>query len=220
MNRNQKTFWYYPLLLVFVLWALKLIEWAFDVRFTQLGIYPQRINGLIGIITAPLIHGSFKHLFSNSIPVFLLLSALIYFYPKLSLKVLVWSWLFTGLGVWVGGRFAWHIGISGVIYALAAFLFFAGIISKNRRLSVISLLVVFVYGGMIWGILPNDPNVSWEAHLFGFVTGVLLAYWYAYEIKEIDKKELPKVIEDFSEYNTSAGDVNIHYEIKEHKDKP
>ncbi len=215
MSRKQHTFWYYPLLLLFVLWALKLIEIAFDVQFTRLGIYPRHPDSLLNILTAPFIHGSVKHLLSNSLPVFFLMSALNYFYPRLSLKVIIWAWILTGAGVWLGGRFAWHIGISGIIYALASFMFFAGIISKNRRLSVISLLVVFVYGGLIWGILPNDPNISWEAHLFGFLSGIILAYWYAPDIKKIDKKIKKKQIEDFSEYSTSYGEINVHYHIKD-----
>ncbi len=214
MTHRKQTFWYYPLLLLFVLWALKFIELFFDVRFTRLGIYPQQLSGLLGIITAPFIHGSVKHLLSNSLPVFFLISALNYFYPRLSLKIIIWAWLLSGTGVWLGGRFAWHIGISGIIYALASFLFFAGIISKNRRLSVISLLVVFVYGGLIWGIFPNDPNVSWEAHLFGFLSGIILAYWYAPDIKKIDKKTIKKTVEDFTEYDTSFGEMDIHYKIK------
>ena len=219
MTKTQKLFWYYPLLLLFVLWAVKFIEIIFDVQFTRLGIFPQRIYGLQGVITAPFIHGSIKHLLSNSLPVFFLLSALIYFYPKLSLKIFVFSWIFTGSGTWIGGRFAWHIGISGVIYALASFLFFAGIISKNRRLSVISLLIVFVYGGMIWGIFPSKPEISWETHLFGFITGMLLAYWYAPEIKQINNDVAIKKIEDFTEYDSSGGDIEFNYELKNNKKK-
>ncbi len=215
MPRKKQIFWYYPLLLLFVLWAIKLIELAFDVQFTQLGIYPRHLKGIPGILTAPLVHGSVKHLLSNSLPVFLLMSALFYFYPKISIRVIVWSWIATGTAIWLGGRFAWHIGISGIIYALAAFLFFSGIICKNRRLSVISLLVVFVYGGMIWGIFPNQPEVSWEAHLFGFISGIIIAYWFAPDIKLIDKKIEKIKKEDFSEYDTSGGKLKIKYEIKD-----
>lgn len=215
MSHKQHTFWYYPLLLLFLLWAIKIIEIVFDAQFTHWGIFPRQTYGLWGIITAPLIHGSVKHLLSNSLPIFILMSALNYFYPRLSLKVIIWSCLLGGTGVWLGGRFAWHIGISGLIYALVAFLFFAGIISKNKRLSVISLLVVFVYGGLIWGVFPNDPNISWEAHLFGFLSGIILAYWYEPYLKTIDKKVKKKQIEDFSEYDSSYGKINFHYHVKD-----
>jgi membrane associated rhomboid family serine protease len=108
--------------------------------------------------------------------------ALFFLYSEIALKVLSWTWVLTGLLVWVGGREAWHIGASGLVYGLASFLFFSGIIRRYYRLVALSLLIVFLYGEMVWGIFPGVyQNVSWESHMLGFVSGIILAIWYRKE---------------------------------------
>lgn len=130
----------------------------------------------------PLIHAKdeIEHIVNNSIPIVVLLGALIYYYREIALRVFFFSWIFTGLGVWLfaSNTFSYHIGMSGIIYALAGFLFTSGVIRKYLPLQGISLFVVFVYGSLIWGIFPIEPKVSWEGHLFGLITGVLLAFIY------------------------------------------
>jgi membrane associated rhomboid family serine protease len=137
------------------------------------------IQGLPGILFSPFVHADFTHLFNNSIPLFFLSIALFYFYSEVALKVFIWTYFLTGLLVWIAGRAAWHIGASGLIYGLASFLFFSGIIRRYFRLIALSLLIVFLYGSMVWGLFPGVyKNVSWESHMLGFFSGVVLAVSY------------------------------------------
>lgn len=167
-----------PIGMVAFLWLVKLAELAFDVQFTHLGVYPLKQNGLIGILTAPLIHSSFNHLAANSIPLFILSLSVIYFYRNLSYRIIILTYFISGLMVWLGARPAWHIGASGVVYGLAAFLFFSGVLRNQIRLLTIAFVVVFLYGSMFWGIFPIKPEVSWEGHLWGGISGLLLAIFY------------------------------------------
>jgi membrane associated rhomboid family serine protease len=168
-----------PGVFVFVMWLVRIIEILFNLDLSNLGIYPLTIKGLPGIIFSPIIHADFEHLFSNSLPLFFLGTALFYFYNDIAIKVSLWSYFLTGLFVWLAGRDAWHIGSSGLIYGLASFLFFSGIIRKYFRLVALSLLIVFLYGSMVWGIFPNIyRGVSWESHMLGFISGIILAVWY------------------------------------------
>lgn len=167
-----------PGIFVFFMWLVKIIEVLFDIDLSRFGIYPLSVQGLPGILFSPFIHADFTHLFNNSIPLFFSL-ALFYFYSEVALKVFIWSYFLTGLLVWFAGRAAWHIGASGLIYGLASFLFFSGIIRRYFRLIALSLLIVFLYGSMVWGLFPGVyKNVSWESHMLGFFSGVVLAVRY------------------------------------------
>jgi len=188
-----------PGIFVFLMWFVKIVEVLFDADFSFLGIYPLEAKGLPGILLSPLIHENFKHLFDNSIPLFCLVTAVFYFYSEVALKVSIWTYLLTGLFVWLAGREAWHIGASGLVYGLASFLFFSGIIRRYFRLTALSLLIVFLYGSMVWGMLPEFyKNVSWESHMLGFVSGIMLAVWFrnegpqrpVYEWMEEDEEEI------------------------------
>ncbi len=166
----------YPLLFVFLIWAVFWVEMRFNLRFTTWGIYPQKIEGLRGVLFAPFIHGSLKHIFNNSIPLLILSAALFYFYREARWKVLIIGTLLTGLLTWAFARPALHIGASGVVYMLAAFLFFKGIFSKQYQLTALSFVVVFLYGSLLWYLFPIDPKISWEGHLSGFIIGILFAF--------------------------------------------
>jgi membrane associated rhomboid family serine protease len=171
-----------PGIFVFIMWLVKIIELLFELDFSGFGIYPLKINGFSGIIFSPFIHADFKHLFNNSLPLFFLSIALFYFYSEVAMKVFAWTFLLTGLLVWLAGRDAWHIGASGLVYGLASFLFFSGIIRRYYRLVALSLLVVFLYGEMVWGIFPGVyKNVSWESHMLGFFSGIILSIWFRNE---------------------------------------
>jgi len=171
-----------PGIFVILMWIVKIVEVLFGWDFTDYGIYPLSVKGLTGIIFSPFIHAGFKHLFDNSLPLFFLSVALFYFYSEVALKVFIWTYFLTGLLVWIAGRDAWHIGASGLVYGLASFLFFSGIIRRYFRLIALSLLIVFLYGSMVWGIFPGIyQNVSWESHMLGFFSGLALAVWYRKE---------------------------------------
>jgi len=133
---------------------------------------------LIGILTSPFIHANFNHLINNTVPFFFLLSAIFYFYQKVAWRVLFISYLFTGSLVWLMARASYHIGASGLVYSFASFLFFSGIVRRNINLLAISMLVIFLYGSMVWGIFPYKPDMSWESHLIGMTTGALLSVIY------------------------------------------
>jgi membrane associated rhomboid family serine protease len=168
-----------PGIFVFIMWLVKIIEVIFNIDLYQYGIYPLTAKGLEGIIFSPFIHANFNHLFSNTLPLFFLSVALFYFYSEVALKVFIWTFFITGFLVWVAGREAYHIGASGLVYGLASFLFFSGIIRRYFRLIALSLLIVFLYGSMVWGLFPGVyKDVSWESHMLGFFSGVVLAVIY------------------------------------------
>lgn len=168
----------YPILFVLLIWIVFWFEIRFGVSFNDFGVRPGDAKGLRGILFSPFIHGDIKHLFNNTIPLFILTMSLFYFYRKISWPVLLIGLLLTGILTWSIGRPANHIGASGIIYMLATFLFFKGIFSKYYRLVALSLIVVFLYGGMLWYVTPIDPGISWEGHLSGLISGFVLSIIY------------------------------------------
>jgi membrane associated rhomboid family serine protease len=161
-----------------VLWIIKIIDFSDDLNLYELGLYPRSIKGLPGVFLSPLLHSDFNHLISNSIPLLILGTGIIYFYRELAYKTIVFIWIVSGIGVWVIARNSYHIGASGLIYGIAAFLFLSGLIRKDFRLASISLLVIFLYGGLVWGVFPIFPKISWEFHLLGGLSGFLAAILY------------------------------------------
>ena len=189
----------YPLLFVMVLWIVYWFEARFNINFNSFGVYPRTLKGLRGIFFSPFIHGSLKHLFNNSVPLFVLTSALFYFYREIRWKVLLLGLLFTGIATWAIGRPSLHIGASGVVYMLAAFLFFKGIFSKQYQLTALALAVVFLYGGMLWYVFPVNPDISWEGHLSGFFVGFAFAFLFKGDFIERKKYEWER--EDYNPDN-------------------
>ena len=168
-----------PGVFVVLLWIVLFLELQLDTSLYFLGIFPLEARGLPGILTSPFVHADIEHLFNNTIPVFVLGTAIFYFYSDIAFSIVGWSWLLSGLFLWIAGREAWHIGASGLVYALASFLFFSGIIRKYFRLMALSLLVVFLYGSMVWGMFPLvDIHVSWESHMLGAGAGLIMAVLY------------------------------------------
>jgi membrane associated rhomboid family serine protease len=168
----------FPAAFVLVFWMVEIIEVTTSLSFVKLGVYPLHLKGLPGILLSPFIHSGFNHLMSNSIPFFILMFMLIYYYRRISYQIFFLLYFLSGITVWFAGREAWHIGASGVVYAMAAFHFVSGIIRNDVRLLTFSVVVVFLYGGLIWGVFPIDPKVSWEGHLWGAVSGVVVAFYY------------------------------------------
>lgn len=165
-----------PLTFPIVLWLIHLITYLFDLQTYKLGILPRSFTGLIGIITSPLIHGSFSHLISNTAPLIIMGIGIFYFYPKVAYKVFLLIYLGTGIFVWLFAREVYHIGASGIIYGFVSFLFFSGVFRKDNRSIALALVVIFLYGGLIWGVLPTQRGVSWESHLFGGLSGLISAF--------------------------------------------
>jgi membrane associated rhomboid family serine protease len=184
MNAEQKLIFKSfipPFIFVALLWLIKAAEVLIPSDFSNYGVLPRNTSGLIGIITAPLIHGDWQHLISNSVPFIVSGAALIYFYKEVAIKVFILIYLLSGFWLWLGGRENYHIGASGVVYGMISFLFFSGIFRKHTGLMALSLLVVFLYGGLIWGIFPLFKVVSWESHLFGSLAGILCAIFFRKE---------------------------------------
>lgn len=169
----------YPLLLLLILWCVFLIDRLYYLDLYKFGVKPQTIEGLKGIFFMPFIHSQkdYSHIINNSVPIFILLSTLIYFYREIAIYVVLFIWLGSGFILWYMAEnpFVYHIGISGIIYGLFGFLLLSGFFTKYLPLQAISLFVAFVYGSMIWGIFPTEERISWEGHLAGFLIGLLLA---------------------------------------------
>ncbi|MCK5705771.1 MAG: rhomboid family intramembrane serine protease [Cyclobacteriaceae bacterium] len=146
-----------------LLWIIKAIEIAADVSFSTLGVLPRTLKGTIGIITGPLIHGDIFHLISNTLPIILLGMLLFYFYHRIAVEIFIWIYLVTGFWTWMLARNAYHIGASGIVYGMASFLFFSGIIRKSKQLMTVSGIIIVLYGGIIYGIFPEmvEADVSW-----------------------------------------------------------
>ena len=184
-----------PALFILVLFVVEWIEYTYGMRFAKYGVLPRTLEGLKGVLLSPFIHSDWKHLTNNTLPLFVLTATLGFFYKGIAKEVFLWSWLMSGLWLWAIGRPSFHIGASGLLYALASFLFFSGFIRKHTKLMSISMFVVFLYGGMVWGIFPMKKHISWEGHLAGALAGLILAYWfkdngppkqvYQYEIDEL-----------------------------------
>ena len=218
----------YPFLLLLLMWVVKIIETTTGYRFSSFGVIPLEVSGLPGIVTAPFIHGDFQHLISNSIPVFLLASGLFYFYDKKAFQILLLAFILPGLWVWLFARGnSSHIGASGVTYALASFHVFSGLIKREKRVLAFALIVLFLYGSMVWGIFPDfypNRNISWESHLMGGIAGFLLALYYRREGPQEVKQEWQEHDEEWEDrirryHGISSDDIELHYHYKEKTDK-
>jgi membrane associated rhomboid family serine protease len=172
-----------PFFSVLGLWFVFWLQMKYDFDFDVNGIFPRTFSGLQGVILSPFIHADIQHLYHNSIPLLILLAALRFFYPKLTISIIGYGIIISGFITWIIGRTSYHIGASSLIYVLASFIFFKGIQTRYYRLVALSLTVIVIYGGLVWSIFPNpvtldnDP-VSWEGHLAGFITGFGLSLCY------------------------------------------
>ena len=188
MKAEKSSFWrslFWVIGLLSVLWIVQLIQYFDLYNFAPYGNWPRHVAGLKGIIFSPFIHGSFDHLISNSLPMMVLLMVLLSAYPSVALLVLVFVHLVSGMLVWLfAPPDTVHIGISGIIYGIAVFLIASGIFRRDRTSVTIAILVGLTYGGMIWGFIPQ-PGVSWQSHLYGAISGLIIAYL-------VRKKDLPE----------------------------
>lgn len=214
----------YPVLFVLIIWLAFWFEVRFGFNFSKYGVYPQSLKGLRGIVLGPFIHGSIAHIYHNTIPLFVLSMALFYFYRPIAWKVLFLGIVFSGFLTWCIGRPSYHIGASGLIYVLVSFTFFKGVFAKHYRLIALSLLVIFLYGSMIWYAMPIEEGISWEGHLSGLITGLLFALFFRKEIAKPKKYvwEQENYNEDddpFLRHFDKDGNFIEHLEIEEEQSK-
>ena len=177
----------YPLILVFSIWLVFWFQVRIDSNIRHYGIHPQSPMGLLGVFSSPFLHSGLGHLYNNSIPLLLLSMALFYFYRKIAWRVLFFGMLISGILTWLIAKSGNHIGASGVIYVLVSFIFFKGIFAKHYRLIALSLIIVFLYGSMIWYVFPIKENMSWEGHLSGLITGLVLALLFRNQIAKPER---------------------------------
>ncbi|MFT7232889.1 MAG: membrane associated rhomboid family serine protease [Cyclobacteriaceae bacterium] len=173
-----------PLRLVFMMWLLFSLEYYSGMDFGFMGVLPRSLKGLLGIFTAPLIHGNLTHLASNTFPILFLGTTIYYFYNRIASRVFIQCYFLTNFLVWIFGREFYHIGASGLVYALASFLISFGIFRRETRAIFISVVIVISYGGLIYGISPANSMISWESHLLGAIVGVGTAFGMS-KIKQI-----------------------------------
>lgn len=199
-----------PLLLLLTIYLVKIIEVAGEVDLAWMGIYPMQAKGVLGIITHPLVHSGFKHLWANTLSLFFLTWCLFYFYRDLSYLILLVIWIGCGSFIFLMGKPGWHVGASGVIYGLAFFLFFSGLLRRQLPLIAISLLITFLYGSMVWQMFPHftASNISWEGHFGGAISGTIAAFAFLHygpqrpqpidedDEEESDDEELNPLITD------------------------
>lgn len=229
INEGKKIFnsFFIPVLLVVIMWAVKLTEVFTQSDFANFGLTTGELKGLFGIVSMPFLHGDFKHLSGNSVPMLILGTLVYYFYNRVATTVLLWIWFAGASWLWlVGNHGITHIGASGVVYGLATFLFFMGVIRREYRSMVISLLVIFLYGSIFWGIFPIYKGVSWEGHLYGAIAGLAAAIYFrnegpqknVYEWENEDNNDDAELDSDLSETPTNANSdlkINIIYKSTE-----
>lgn len=197
MESQVKNFLYrfrFPIYFLLVIWIIQVFQYTTGTNLGYLGIFPKQIHGLKGIFFAPLIHDhdDFQHILANSAPFLFLTTMLLFFYRKVAYQSFAMIYILTGLAVWLFGRsHVYHIGASGVIYGLVAFLFWSGIFRRSLQSIVLALIVTFLYSGYFMGILPNQEGVSWESHLLGGLVGIFTSYWYKGAIEKSEKPETP-----------------------------
>ncbi len=178
----------FPIGIVVLMWLVKILEVSLNHKYTRFGIFPRDVDGLIGILTSPFIHSTWKHLMSNSLPMFALLGFLVFFYNRVAVPAFIIITVFTGFTVWLFARESYHVGASGVVYGLVAFLAWTGIFRRNLKSIILSLVILIMYSGFFSGIVPQKEGVSWESHLFGGLVGIFTAFLFK-NVKEDDEAE-------------------------------
>ena len=219
---------YIPIIMVGMMWLGYLFQSFGFINNCEGAIVPLQPGGIKGVLFSPFLHGNLDHIFSNSVPMLVLLFLLYQFYPTIATKVFTIGWVSTGLLVWSlppidiltgDWRYNCVIGASGLVYVLAFFLFFSGIFRRNRKFLTISLVVALYYGGLIWGMIPQEillnlqetSNISWQSHLAGGVVGLFLAFIFR---KSGERKK--KFIWEFPNYYNEKDDLLWQDYIKKH----
>ncbi len=184
----------FPIGFVALIWLIHIIQFFSDIDLRTLGVYPRSIDGLTGILTYPLIHGSWEHLFGNSVS-FLILSAILFlFYKRIAVRCFILLYIFSGLGIWIiAPAGSYHIGASGIVYGMVSLVFWSGVFRRNIKSVVLALIILMMYAGYFAGIIPGKDGVSWQGHLMGALVGIALAWIYR---KDVEDDEETEVIEE------------------------
>ncbi|MEJ8800638.1 rhomboid family intramembrane serine protease [Pontibacter sp. H249] len=223
-SENDKAHFAYSflpgMLFVALLCLISLLSYLTDADLAWLGIRPRSFFGLIGVVTSPLIHGGLLHLLSNAFPLVLLSGFILFLHPKVAVRVMVLVYVLSGVLTWFIGRPSFHIGASGIVYGLAGFLLFNGFLRQNRSAMAVSFAILFLYSGLFYGLLPTEERVSWEAHIAGFVAGLVAALVYGEGL--IRKPQKPTYIEPnvvqrhvSNTMGTHHRHLHINYEMQE-----
>lgn len=184
-----------PIIFVGFIWVVHIIQVVGGIDMTRLGVFPRHVEGLGGILTGPMVHGSWEHLFYNSVSFLMMGTVLFWFYPRIAVRSLILIYLMSGLGIWIFAQpNSFHIGASGVVYGMVSLVFWSGIFRRNVKSVVLALIVLVVYAGFFEGIIPGKEGISWEGHLLGAISGIILAWVYRKVVEE-DEIEVPVVVE-------------------------
>jgi membrane associated rhomboid family serine protease len=189
----------FPITFLIILWLVHLAQVITGIDFGPLGVFPRRLEGLSGVLTSPLIHGSWEHLFYNTLSFFLLSAVIWGFYPRIALRSFILLYLLSGVGVWFFAQpNSYHIGASGIVYGMVSLVFWSGLFRRNLKSIVLALIVLVMYAGFFEGIVPGKEGISWESHLLGAIAGIIIAWWYRHEI-ELDEVPPPPPEDDEEE---------------------
>jgi membrane associated rhomboid family serine protease len=218
----------WPILLSAMMAGVKLYENITQTDLAQYGVLPRHFSGLSGIFFTPFIHADWEHVWSNIIPLIITGGLLFYFYSETAKKVLILIYVLSGVWLWIGGRENYHIGASNLVYGITAYIFFSGFIRRNTSLIAISLLMVFLYGSLIWGLLPVVPKISWEGHLFGAMAGLLCSVVFrneglqkvVYDWQNEDEADMiPEDDNNHQSEQASSNPLKIVYSYKNNSEK-
>jgi len=185
-----------------LLWLLTLVDQMFSLHLVRFGLYPRELSGLIGILFAPLIHSGWAHLLNNTLPLLVGLTSILYTYPQASRRALPIIYIGSSALAWIFARSSYHIGASGFIFGVLAFLFLSGMLRRDMRSIAVSMMIWFLYASMIWGVLPIREGTSWEMHLAGALVGIFMAFScrsmdpvvvrkYSWEEEGVDAEDAP-----------------------------
>ena len=189
----------FPALILLIMWTIQGLQVATGLSLGWLGVYPRHIVGIKGIFTSPFIHSQdWMHIFNNSVPLFVGLAMIAFFFKRVAYQVIFLIYFLTGLGVWLFGRTVLHIGASGVVYGLISFIFWSGIFRRDVRSIVLALIILLLYSGMFLGVLPNQPGISWESHLIGGIVGILVSYMFRHSVEEEEEIAVASELEESS----------------------
>ncbi len=189
-RRNILKLIQFPITLVLSLWVIHILKVSGVLNFRSFGLMPRDMDGILGIFTSPFIHGSFQHLISNSVPLFAMSLLIVFFYKRIAYQSILLIYVLTGLAVWAFARNSViHIGASGVVYGLVAFVFWTGIFRRNVKSIILALVIVFYYGSLFLGIMPTQEGISWESHLFGGLVGILVAFLMKDNLESDEQKK-------------------------------